>query len=254
MKISVIILLKNGARMIDKTLDSLKEFDDVVIYDNGSTDGSQEIVKKYANVNLIEDKFIGFGPSKNRAVKWTKNDWILAIDSDEVVDKSLIKALKKKLDPKTVYQLNSRAFYKNQRIKYSGWNNQKVKRLYNKKFTKYNDNLVHENIIDKGLKVELLDGFINHYSYTSMSDFLIKMDRYSTLYADENVGKKSSSPLKAITSSIFAFLKIYLFKKAFLDGYIGLVISYSRASVVFYKYMKLYEKNLELNQAKNILR
>ncbi len=245
MKISVIILVKDGARLIDKTLDSLSEFEDIVIYDNGSTDGSQEIVKRYSNVNLIEDEFLGFGPSKNRAVTFTKYDWILSIDSDEVVDESLVDALRQKLDPKTVYQLNSRAFYKNQRIKHSGWNNQKVKRIYNKKFTKYNDNLVHENIIDRGLNVELLDGFINHYSYTSMSDFIVKMDRYSTLYAEENVGRKKSSPLKAITSSIFAFFKIYLIKKAFLDGYMGLVISYSRASVVFYKYMKLYEKNLE---------
>jgi len=247
MSISPVIIVKNGAITIKRTLDSLKKFDDVVVYDNGSTDGTQEIAQNYPNVNLIEERFIGFGPTKNRAAKFAKNDWILIIDCDEVADEALIESLQKQLNPNTVYIVKFKAYYKHIQVKYSGWNGQKIKRVYNKKITKFNNNLVHENIIDKNLKTEELNGFIQHYSYTSMSDFLIKMDRYSTLFANENAGKKSSSPLKAITSSIFAFFRIFILKRAFLDGYVGLIISYSRASVVFYKYMKLYEKNLEID-------
>ena len=105
---------------------------------------------------------------------------------------------------------------------------------------------MHEDIIVKNLELEELSGNVKHYSYISMSDFIIKIDRYSTLFAKEKVGRKKSSPTKAILSSMFAFLKTYILRKGFLDGYVGLIISYSRASVVFYKYMKLYEMNKEL--------
>ena len=244
MEISAVIIVKNGATTIKNTLDALVDFDDVVVYDNGSTDGTQEICKLYKNVNLIEGEFLGFGPTKNKAASYAKYDWIIVIDSDEVVDDELLNTLKtKKLDKNTVYILNFHAYYKNIKVNYCGWNNQKIKRVYNKLVTKFNDNMVHENIIDKNMNTEVLKGNIKHYSYQSISQFIIKTDRYSSLFANENKGKKSSSPAKAFFSAVYAFFKTYILRQGFRDGYVGLIISYSRASVVFYKYMKLYEAN-----------
>jgi glycosyltransferase involved in cell wall biosynthesis len=246
MNISAVIIVKNGAKTIGKTLEALMEFDDVVVYDNGSTDETIKITQKYKNVNLVEGEFIGFGSTKNRAASFAKHDWILIIDSDEVVDEKLLSTLKtKELQKNRVYILNFLAFYKNIEIKHCGWNNQKVKRLYNKTMTRFNDNLVHENIIDEGFETEILDGNIKHYSYTSISDFIIKIDRYSSLFANENVGKKSSSPCKAFSNATYSFMKTYIFKRGFLDGYAGLIISVTHATNNFFKYMKLYELNRE---------
>ena len=94
MNVSAVMIVKNGARTIDKSLESLKQFDDVVVYDNGSTDGTQVIAARYPNVQLIEGGFDGFGTTKNRAASYAKHDWILIIDSDEVVDDELLHALK----------------------------------------------------------------------------------------------------------------------------------------------------------------
>ena len=249
MNISAVIIVKDGAKTINRTLNALKDFDDVVVYDNGSTDGTQKICKEYSNVNLIEDEFIGFGATKNRASSYAKNSWIIIIDSDEVIDLELLDTLKsKKLSNDTVYILNFHAYYRDIQIKYSGWNNQKIKRVYNRKVTRFNDNMVHENIIDNNLKKEVLKGNIKHYSYLSISDFIIKVDRYSSLFAKENVGKKKSSPLKAIVNANFSFFKTYFLKRGFLDGYAGLVIAFSHMATNFYKYIKLYEANRELNR------
>ncbi|NLN00208.1 MAG: glycosyltransferase, partial [Campylobacteraceae bacterium] len=133
MNISAVVLVKNSEKTLKKTLDSLARFDDVVVYDNGSTDKSKKIANSYENVNLIEGDFKGFGWSKNKAASFAKNDWVLIVDSDEVVDNELFCALKKQaLDEKTVYRLNFKAFYKDIQVKHCGWNNQKIKRLYNK--------------------------------------------------------------------------------------------------------------------------
>ena len=249
MNISIVIIVKNGISTIKNTLESLHEFSDVVVYDNGSTDGTQELCLPYSNVNLIEGEFNGFGPTKNKAASYAKNDWILILDSDEVIDEELLQTLKSKsLDENTIYILNFHAYYKNIQIKYCGWNNQKIKRIYNKSKTKFNDNFVHENIIDKGFKLEELKGNIQHYSYTSISQFIVKLDRYSSLFAKDNVGKKSSSPAKAFFNGMYSFIKTYFFKRGFLDGYAGLIIAFSHMATNFYKYIKLYELNKEKNE------
>lgn len=251
-KISIVMIVKNGAQTIQRSLESLEDFDDVVVYDNGSQDNTVEIASKYKNVNLIKGDFLGFGETKNRASSYAKHDWILILDSDEVIDKELNETLKNlALDENSIYLLNFKAFYKEIQIKHCGWNNQKIRRLYNRQKTKFNSNKVHENIIDENMQIkEIKNGNILHYSYRNISDFIVKTDRYSTLFAQNNVGKKSSSPLKAISNALYTFIKTYFFKKGFLDGYAGLIISFTHMSVNFYKYIKLYELNKEQNNTK----
>ena len=186
-------------------------------------------------------------PGQNEAVKYAKNDWVIIVDSDEVLDATLLETLQtKELDKNTVYKLNFKAYYKDIQVKYCGWNNQKIKRMYNRTSTAYTMNDVHEDIISEGLNIEELVGNIEHYSYHTISQFVIKADHYSTLFAHNNAGKKSSSPAKAIFNGLYSFIKTYFFKRGFLDGYVGLIISFSHMATNFYKYIKLYEINKEL--------
>ena len=249
MNISVVVLAKNNENTIKTTLESLKGFSDVVVYDNGSTDKTIDIAKSFSNVNLVQGEFKGFGWTKNQAASFAKNDWILIIDSDEVVDLELFSTLQTKtLDKNTVYKLNFKAFYKDIQVKHCGWNNQKVKRLYNKTITKYNSNDVHEDIISENLKIEVLKGNMEHYSYHSISQFIQKADYYSSLFAKNNAGKKNSSPTKAFFNGMYSFFRTYILKRGFLDGYVGLIIAYSHMVTNFYKYIKLYEANKELKK------
>lgn len=246
MNVSAVMIVKNGARTIRRSLESLREFDDIIVYDNGSSDGTQAIAAEFPNVRLIEGEFDGFGTTKNRAASYALHDWVLIIDSDEVVDAELLLSLQSEsLDPQTIYIVNFLAYYKEIPIRHCGWNNQKIRRLYNKSITRFNDNFVHENIIDDGMKKITIAGNMKHYSYMSISDFIVKLDRYSTLFATDNVGKKSSSPAKAFFNGLYSFFRTYILKRGFLDGYAGLIIAFSHMATNFYKYIKLYEMNLE---------
>ena len=247
MNISAVVLVKNNEITIRKTLQALQEFNEIIVYDNGSTDSTMEIANEFPNVVLIEGVFKGFGWTKNIATSFTKNDWIIIVDSDEVVDEELIRTLRtKELNKQTVYLVNFKAYYKEIQVKYCGWNNQKIKRVYNKTITNYNDNAVHEDIKTDGLKTEELKGNMEHYSYQSIEQFVNKANIYSTLFAKNNVGKKSSSPTKAFFNGLYSFFRTYILKLGFLDGYVGLVISFSHMVTNFYKYIKLYELNKEL--------
>ena len=246
--ISVVMIVKNGASTIKEVLESLTNFKDVVIYDNGSTDGTQDIVKSFSNTNLIEGEFLGFGPTKNKAASYAVNDWIFSLDADEVISKEFIENLYNKiLDYYTIYTILRSNFYKQTQVKHC-WGDDIIIRIYNRKATSFTDKKVHEKIIQKDLKIEGIRGIVKHYPYNTISDFIVKLDRYSTIYAQDNAAKKSSSPLKAILNAKYSFIKTYFFKRGFLDGYAGLIIAFSHMATNFYKYMKLYEINKELKK------
>lgn len=249
-KISVVIIVKNGAETIQAVLESLVAFLDVVIYENGSIDGTQDIAKKFSNVNLIEGEFKGFGPTKNKATSYAKNEWILSLDADEVVSLEMLEDIKSlDLSLNKIYQIRRYNYYKTQRINYCGWGEEKIIRFYNKTVSSFNDSMVHEKILPNGLELSTINGELKHYPYISMSQFVQKADHYSTLFAKDKVGKKSSSPLKAFLNATFSFTKTYIFKRGFLDGYVGLVIAVSHAITNFFKYIKLYELNKELKES-----
>ncbi|HHD75139.1 MAG TPA: glycosyltransferase, partial [Nitratifractor sp.] len=106
MDISVVIIVKNGERAIKECLEALHKFNDVVVYDNGSEDNTIEICKSFDNVNLVEGEFLGFGPTKKLASTYAKHDWILSLDSDEIMTEEGVRVLEEKnLQPQTVYSI-----------------------------------------------------------------------------------------------------------------------------------------------------
>lgn len=243
--VSVVMIVKNAEMTIKTSLDELKAFDEVILYLNNTSDSTHEIAQNYDNVKIIEGDFLGFGPTKNKAATYAKNDWILSLDSDEVLTSDFINNLKDtRLDSQRVYTILRSNFYKKQEIKHC-WGNDVIVRLYNRTATQFTEKKVHEQIIKDAMKVENIDGTVKHFPYANITDFIIKLDRYSTIYAEDNVGKKSASPLKAISNAHFSFFKTYFLKRGFLDGYAGLVIAFSHMATNFYKYMKLYEANKE---------
>src|SRR5690606_4923906 len=79
------MLTRNSSRFVEKALAALAGFDEILVLDNGSTDDTMEIARRFPNVQLIEHEFIGFGPLKNLAADAARNDWILNVDSDEIM-------------------------------------------------------------------------------------------------------------------------------------------------------------------------
>lgn len=242
--ISVTILTKNSTKYLPEVLSALNGFAEVLVYDTGSQDETMTLAKSYANVTVKQGPFIGFGPSHNAASAVAKNDWILSIDSDEVVTPELAQEiLNLKLAPECVYSFPRHNEFNGKFIRWCGWYPDRQTRLYHRKHTHFTDADVHEAIITKGMRMVELRAPLRHYSYASLSDFLNKMQFYSSLFAKQNVGKKTSSPLKAILHGFWSFFKSYILKRGFMGGYEGFVISAYNGHTAFYKYLKLYEAN-----------
>ena len=238
--ITVTILTKNAEETLPSVLESVSRFDEVIVLDTGSSDQTLEIAKLFPNVKTYKHSFTGFGALHNLSARYSTNDWILSLDSDEVLTKELEdEILSLKLDTRHVYSFPFDNYFNGKKIKWCGWYPDRHVRLYNNKITSFSDDKVHEKVLTNHLKVISLRSSVKHYSYRSISDFLHKMELYSSLYVEQNQNIKKSSLSKAIFHSLFAFIKSYIIKRGFLGGKEGYIISLYNAHTTFYKYLKL---------------
>ncbi len=240
--ISVTILTKNSQRTLKKTLQSLLTFPEVLIYDSGSTDNTLEIARLFPNVTIYQGEFEGFGIAHNKMSELAKHDWILSIDSDEELSPALCSEIHElDFNENVVYRLNRLNMFNGKKMKCcSGWYPDPVVRLYHRKKTSFTTNKVHEKVAVDKLEIIDLSQPLYHTPYLAISDFLDKMQHYSTLFSEEKKGK-TVSVSKALLHSWYAFFKSYILKRGFLGGKEGLIISMYNGHTAFYKYLKLLE-------------
>lgn len=246
MNISATILTFNSERSIEATLESLYSFQDIVVLDSGSTDKTILIAKKFPSVRVYQHPFIGFGPMHNRASSLAKYDWVLSLDSDEVLTEELSAEIDSlPLSSDTVYSIARKNVYKGQHIRGCGWWPDRVYRLYNRTKTGFSDALVHEKILTDNMNCVDLQKPLIHTPFTNVAQFIGKIQSYSELYATQQMGKKWPSHLSPYLHGIMAFFRSYIVKYGFIDGWKGLEISLYNALQAIYKYLKLIEKNQE---------
>lgn len=248
MEISATVLTKNCRGTLQATLDSLRGFAEVIVLDTGSTDETLAVAEKFPNVKIHRAEFKGFGALHNQATALASHDWVLSIDSDEILTPGLIDEIQSlQLNEACVYAIERDNYFNGKRIRCcSGWYPDVVIRLYHRKKTQFSDDAVHERILTKGVRVVHLKGALKHTPYRTISDFLDKMQKYSTLFAQQRRGQESSSIGKALLHAIGAFLKSYLFKRGIFGGKEGFIISLYNSQTAYYKYLKLAELNKKI--------
>lgn len=245
--ISAVMIVKNGERYLREALEALAPVHEVVVYDNGSTDATRSIAASFANVRIVQGEFLGFGKTKQAAIAHAHNDWIFCIDADEIASPELVDAiLRMPLELECAYSFAFHNFYRGRHIHCCGWYPDRQLCLFHRAWANFDDSEVHEKIValpGKALQEIALPHHLRHYPYSGAEEFLEKMQRYSTLFARQNAGKKSSSLFKALTRGAWAFIKKYLLQRGILEGYAGFLISAYNAQSTFWKYIKLKEAN-----------
>jgi len=236
--ISAVILTRNNAETLERTLGSLKALDEVVVVDNGSVDATLEIAKAFKRVKIIEAPFTTFGKLRNLGADAARNEWILAIDSDEVLT-----GLLPKPQMGHIYSFPFHNFYNGKWIRWCGWYPDRHARLYNRNEGRFSLDAVHEKLVAPNCATVASQTPINHFSYRSPQDFTRKMHLYSDLFAKEYAGKRSASLFQAIVHGAWAFIKSYIVKRGFLGGNEGYIISAYNGKTAYYKYLKLRERN-----------
>lgn len=240
--VSVVIITRNEAAILGKTLQSLTGFtDDIVIVDSGSADETLSIARSFG-CRIIQTEWKGYGPTKNIGIDAAKYDWILSIDADEIPDKLLLNSISKIdfADASKAYDINFKTYFGSKQIRFGEWGIDHHVRLVNRKFVRWSDDEVHEKLLLPGnIKVENLNGAIHHYTITTEDELRSKFIKYAALNAQRYYTKKKASSIKMFVSPVFGFFKNYLLKLGFLDGKEGFIIARLSAYYTWLKYKKL---------------
>jgi len=243
--ISAYILAYNEAEKIADAVASVLWADEIVVADSGSTDRTAEIAQGLG-ARVVQIPFQGFGDLRNRAIAECGHDWIFSLDSDErctaeVRDEILsILAAGPRHD---AYLVPRRNYMMGRWIKGSGWYpNFRQPQLFRKGAMRYAADPVHEGyelLTERPLG--RLQSAIWQFPFRNLEEVIGKMNRYSSLGVRKLAGKRVSMG-GALGHGIWAFLKHYLFKRGYRDGWAGFVIALGNFEGTYYRYAKRYEE------------
>ncbi len=241
--ISAVIITYNEAANIEDCIKSLtKVSDEIIVVDSYSTDDTAILAEKLG-AKVIRNEFLGHIEQKNFAIKCASHNWILSLDADERCSSKMIDAiLAEKVNFSAgAYRFNRLNNYCGQWIKHGGWYPDRKIRLWQKDCGEWGGTNPHDEvIIHNSMQVKKLNGNILHYSYHSYSEHLEQNNKFSTISANALFKKgKNAGLVKLILNPSFRFLREYLLKLGFLDGFNGFVIAINNAHLVFMKYAKL---------------
>jgi len=130
------------------------------------------------------------------------------------------------------------------RINYSGWQSDKVVRLFKRDTCRYQDLKVHAEVESQGTIAKLKHKIL-HYTYTDLANYLKKADRYTTWGALDRFEKFQKSGRTIGWAYIFfrplgRFLRHYIWRLGVLDGTHGLVVSLLSSHNIFVRAVKIW--------------
>jgi glycosyltransferase involved in cell wall biosynthesis len=246
-QLSVVIITKNEAANIARTLASVTELaDEIIVVDSGSADRTLEIARTFGpKVKIFEEEWKGFARQKNSAIEKASGDWILSLDADEEVSPELAQEIQKVIvNPAAMkpYTIPRKNFFLGRWIRHGGFYPDRKLRLVPKKIARFEDRAVHEDIKVEG-PVETLASSILHHAYPTLSSYIEHMNRYSSLGAEMAFanGKRGFSFFNIVVRPWATFFYNYILRLGFLDGREGLLLHLYHAVYVSWKYAKIWE-------------
>ncbi|RKP56495.1 glycosyltransferase family 2 protein [Pararobbsia silviterrae] len=239
--LGVALISLNAAARLAPCLAALSFADDIVVIDGGSHDATQQIAREHGARVIVEPVWPGFGAQKNRAIDALGTDWVLSIDTDEIVTPALAQAIAAAIRQPSadVYALDRLSSFCGRWIHHSGWYPDWVPRLFRRGAARFSDDLVHERLVFDA-RCERLAGKLMHYSYEDFDTVLRKLDAYSSAGARQRfaAGKRGGFG-KALGRGFWAFVRTWILRRGFLDGRAGFMIAVFNAETVYYRFLKL---------------
>lgn len=240
-QLTALVLTYNEEDNISDCLESISWIERVIVVDSYSEDRTKEICQQYENVDFYQNEFEDFAAQRNFALNKVNSDWVFVIDADERVTPELENEIKAVLHSPAAegYEIARKNYFLGKWIKYCGWYPDYTLRLFKSKY-RY-QGIVHESPQIDG-KVEKLENDFIHYTYKDLESYVAKMNQYTTLDAQKKFERGKKVGITYILfRPLIEFVKKYIFKKGFLLGSQGLILSMLSIFYQFLKTVKLWE-------------
>ncbi len=254
-KLSVVISAYNEEKNLKGCLESVKDLaDEIIVVDNSSTDKTSEIARNYTTkVFIQENNPLKIDFQKNFGFSKAVSEWILSLDADERLTPELKEEIKQALDgrssvleePRTIYNgylIPRKNIIFGKWIKSDTWWPDYQVKLFRKGKGKFSQNSVHKKLDIEG-EVRKLENPLTHQNYTSVSQFITKLNNYTDIEAQSQfLSGYKFSWIDSVKFPVDDFLKTFFLEHGYREGLHGLVLSILQAFYMEIVFVKLWEK------------
>ena len=250
-KLSVVIIARNEQANIGECIASVRDIaDEIIVVDDFSEDSTASIATAHGAAVYSRAMNGNWGEQQTFGIQQASREWLLLLDCDERVTEELAMEISDKVNKGKLvaYQMPRKNYFIGKWVRYGGW------------YPDYNVRLLPRSgscvagkvhpVIQHKYKLARLKNPLIHFNYNSWEQYLAKQNRYSSLAAEKNLdaGKRAQIVRDFVLRPIFAFVKKYVFQLGLLDGWLGWALANNYANYTLNKYVKLYQRQMEVDQ------
>ena len=239
--VSCLVLAQNCAGILPRCLRSLSFADDILVVDGGSHDDTQDIARSLG-ARVIVNPWPGFAEQRKFALKHARHEWAFFCDSDEEVSQELATGIAFALKNATgsAYRVTRRSQFLGSWMDVGPWAQDAPLRLFRAAEARVSEASVHEGIHVNGA-VGLIAAPLFHYTHTTLSGSIDRLNRYTTLEARDRAARRRITALDPLVSPIGVFLKYYAVKGCWRAGMRGYLLAAITAIYKMVLYIKIRE-------------
>ena len=248
MSLSAILIAKDEERDLPGCLESLKGLasEIVVVVSEDTSDRTEEIARA-AGAKTFRRRFDDYARQRQASLDVATGEWCLWIDPDERITPRLAEEIRSTLSGSpscAAYDIPFEVHFLGAVLRWGGLGSESHVRLFRRSKARFAGGALHEGLQVDG-STGLLRGKIVHEPYKDISEYIAKLDRYTTLAAEKRfaAGRRFSSWRHLILP--WEFFARAVLKLGFLDGFPGLVWAGLSAFHSWLKYVKLGELQRE---------
>jgi glycosyltransferase involved in cell wall biosynthesis len=248
--LSISIISMNEEVNLRRCLNSVRGLAaEIIIVDSGSKDGTQAVAEEFG-AKFVHQDWLGHRDQKNIALGLCTQPWVLALDCDEALSDTLRASLLAFFEQGDATRppgawMNRRTWFMGRWITHGDWYPDAKLRLFRRHLAKWGGSPEHDKIVlsgDEERRTVHLAGDLLHYSFRDTNHFLSKQAGYADVFLQRELAKGSAfSWAKVISRPLWRFIRSYVLRRGFLDGFPGLWIAVATCFFTFQRYSRTYE-------------
>lgn len=246
--VSCFIIAKDEADRIGYAIRSVRAWvDEVIVIDSGSTDGTQDLARELGAV-VVQNAWPGYGQQKRFGEDRCRNTWLLNLDADEEVTDALraeIHGLFANGEPVADgYEITIVTLFPGEEHPGRFAHALSPVRLYRRDRGRYSASPVHDRVaFEADARIGRLRGTVYHRSIRSLGDQLAKLDRYSTMQAEDFIARgRRLAKIRVFSEFPIAFFKAWIGRRLVLRGTYGFLVAMNYAIFRHIRVAKIYER------------
>jgi glycosyltransferase involved in cell wall biosynthesis len=240
--VSAVITTFNEEHNIGDCIASLEWCDEIVVVDSHSTDRTPEIAGAHPKVRFFQRPYYGSASAKNWGIDQTRFEWILIFDADERCTPRLQEEIERELRaPRAeVYVIKRRVYFMDRVIRFSGWQRDRVVRLFRRDAARYPNKRVHADMVTRSQPRVLSEPML-HFMIDQFDEYVPRVIKYGVWGAAQAWRRgRSTNAFEVLFRPLWRFARMYLFQFGFLDGTAGLVFCMLQAFATYTKWATLW--------------